>query len=91
MTAPTKSQLRALLWLKNRGGEGVFNKHNVLLDQGELAGVMRATWNTLADDGLVIYSANKSAKRVAITTNGVEVLKSYKGIEAETVDEDIDL
>lgn len=57
----TTSQRKALRWLYNHGGEGMFNTNQVLLAQGELAGVMRATWNALAatKPPCVIYSANK--------------------------------
>lgn len=86
----TAAQVKALRWLANRGGEGMFNKNNVLLARGELAAVMRTTWNRLCDAGMVIYSANKSYKRVAITEKGRKVLEGWTGEEAQTVYEGFD-
>lgn len=88
----TEAQRRALRWLHNRGGEGMFNKQQVLLAQGELAGVMRSTWNALADakPPCVIYSANKGYKRVALTEAGKVVALSWAGAEADTVEDDDD-
>jgi len=47
------SQRLALLWLRNRGGEGVFNKDDVLIARGELAPVARPTWRKLQSAGLI--------------------------------------
>lgn len=50
MTDPQKS---ALLWFRNRGGDGMFMKDGVLLAAGQRAPTMRATWNILQDAGMV--------------------------------------
>lgn len=52
LTAP---QRRALQWLKDRGGDGIFNRHGVLLAQGEYAPHERVTWNQLGELGLVEF------------------------------------
>lgn len=62
----TDAQKAAIRWLFNRGGTGMFNKDGVLLAAGELAGVMRSTWNALRDAGLVVIEK----KRVTITEAG---------------------
>lgn len=53
----TSSQKRALQWLTERGGTGVFDRNGVLLAAGETAGdgkgFMRSTWNALRDLGLL--------------------------------------
>ena len=45
----------ALRWLKQRGGDGCFDKNGVLLARGELAPYMRSTWNALAEMKLVEF------------------------------------
>lgn len=45
--SPTKSQLAALKWLRNRNGDGVFDRNNVLIAAGEPAPVMLSTWKHL--------------------------------------------
>ena len=49
----TKAQRDALQWLAEHNGDGVFDRYGVLLAAGELAPVMRSTWNALAALGLV--------------------------------------
>lgn len=51
--SPTTSQLGALKWLRERGGDGVFDRNQVLVARGERAGVMRSTWSKLEAHGLV--------------------------------------
>lgn len=51
----TKSQEGALRWLKQRGGDGCFDKNGVLLARGELGPYMRSTWNMLRDLKLVEF------------------------------------
>lgn len=46
-----KVQRKALDWLRERGGDGLFNRHGVLMARGELAPHMRATWNKLIAAG----------------------------------------
>lgn len=64
----TRAQRAALLWLKNRNGDGVFDRTGVLIAAGERAGVMRMTWNTLGDRGCVEFYANR--KRLRVTSQG---------------------
>jgi len=49
----TKSQAEALKWLRERGGDGIFDRCGVLIASGESAPHTRATWNALAKLGLV--------------------------------------
>ena len=51
----TKAQKAALAWLHERGGDGIFDQHGVLLASGESAPVTRMTWNALRDLGLVEF------------------------------------
>ena len=44
----TAAQKDALDWLRRHNGDGLFDKNGVLLAAGELAPVMRSTWNALA-------------------------------------------
>lgn len=83
----TASQKAAARWLHNRGGEGMFNRHQVLLARGELAGVMRATWNALAkaDPPCIVFSPCR--KRVSLTEAGrVVAMTCLK--EAATVEDE---
>ena len=65
----TDAQKAALKWLKNRGGDGVFDKTRCLIARGERAGVMRVSWARLEQAGLVErYASNK---RMRITRAGV--------------------
>lgn len=58
----------ALLWLRNRNGDGVFQRNQVLLAAGEDAPVMRSTWNRLADAGMVERYAER---RLRVTAAGL--------------------
>lgn len=69
MSKLTKPQRAALLWLRNRGWEGVFQKNQVLLAAGELAPVMRSTWNKLIELGYVENVPNQK-RRIRVTTIG---------------------
>ena len=51
----TDSQKKALKWLSDHNGDGVFDKHGVLLAGGESAPFMRSTWNHLRSSGLVTF------------------------------------
>lgn len=66
----TVAQRSALLWLRNRGGEGVFNNHGVLLAQGELAPVMRSTWNAL--HGHKLIKPGRMRRRITVTQAGLD-------------------
>ena len=47
------AMVAALRWLREHNGDGMFDRHGDLLAGGELAPVMRCTWNRLRDVGLV--------------------------------------
>lgn len=83
----TASQKAAARWLHNRGGEGVFNRHQVLLARGELAGVMRATWSALAkgDPPCIVFSPCR--KRVSLTEAGRAVAMTSPK-ESDTVEDE---
>lgn len=51
----TKAQAAALKWLFERGGDGIFDRHGVLLAAGESAPHTRSTWNALAAIGAVEF------------------------------------
>jgi hypothetical protein len=61
----------ALLWLRNRNGDGVFDEAHVLVAGGERAPVMRATWSKLQRAGCVEFYMK--AKRVRVTQRGMEL------------------
>jgi hypothetical protein len=65
----TNAQRDALLWLAEHNGDGVFNRNGVLLAAGELAPVMRSTWNALRALGLVQFynPAGEGRGRVRLT------------------------
>lgn len=66
--ALTSAQLSALKWLRNRNGDGVFDRHQVLTAAGERAPVMRATWTKLEHAGLVERYHNN--RRLRVTESG---------------------
>lgn len=68
MAAVTKSQKSALLWLKNRNGDGVFDRNGVLNASGERAPYMRGTWNKLRDAGLAEFYLDN--RRLRLTEAG---------------------
>lgn len=88
MAELTKPQQRALRWLYNRSGKGVFTKGQVLMASGDLAGVTRITWNALRDAGYV--EIGKTGKgRVEITEAGEQYTRVRAGVkEADCVAED---
>lgn len=57
----TEAQRAALKWLRERNGDGVFDRNGILLAAGESAPFMRSTWNALRDHGLVEFY-NPAAK-----------------------------
>jgi hypothetical protein len=65
----TKAQGEALRWLADRNGDGCFDNNGVLLAGGELAPVMRSTWNALRDVGLIEFynPAGKGRGRARLT------------------------
>jgi len=66
----TPAQTNALKWLKDHGGDGVFDKNGILLAAGEPCPFMRSTWNALRDAGLVeMYKpAGKGRGRCRVVT-----------------------
>ena len=63
----TPAQTKALRWLVQHNGTGVFESNNsVLVAGGCRADVMRATWNALRDLGHVEIAT----KRVTVTDQG---------------------
>ena len=51
----TDAQNQALKWLRDRNGDGLFDRNGVLVAAGETAPFMRSTWNALRDLGLVEF------------------------------------
>lgn len=49
----TDSQKKAVEWLRDRGGDGVFDRNGILIACGESAPFTRSTWNALAKLGVV--------------------------------------
>lgn len=74
MTA-TPSQLAALKWLRNRNGDGVFDRTQVLVAAGDRAPVMRATWNKLEALALVEFYASRRRIRVTDAGRAVDLSK----------------
>lgn len=60
MTRDLPPVARALAWLKERGGDGMFDSNGVVLAQGELAPFTRTTWNALASLGHVEFYGGKA-------------------------------
>jgi hypothetical protein len=80
----SESMLRALLWLRNRSGDGLFDRNGILVAGGERAGVMRATWNKLRDLGLVEFYLDR--RRLRVTPYGRQInLNKY--LEADSAAE----
>lgn len=71
MSAATDAQKSALKWLKNRSGDGVFDKNQFLTACGERAPVMRSTWTCLERLGFIERYMNN--RRVKITEAGSQV------------------
>ena len=55
----TPAQAAALKWLRDRGGDGCFDRNGVAFAQGETAPVNRSTWNALSAAGLVQFYGGK--------------------------------
>ncbi|MER8556111.1 hypothetical protein NKH37_28825 [Mesorhizobium sp. M1217] len=62
------AMLAALKWLRNRNGDGVFDRNQVLVAGGDRAPVMRATWNKLEARGLIEFYLDR--RRVRVTQAG---------------------
>jgi hypothetical protein len=61
----------ALLWLRRRNGDGMFDRDGVLVASGERAPVMRATWNRLQKAGMVEEYQDRRRLRVTATGRAV--------------------
>lgn len=59
----TDAQYRAIKWLSDRGGDGMFDKNGILLAAGETAPHTRSTWNELAKMDLVEFYKPKARGR----------------------------
>lgn len=84
MRKATASMLSALLWLKNRNGDGVFDRNQVLTAAGERAPIMRSTWSKLENDGLVERYLNN--RRLRITDAGK--LVDLRGVRESEASDD---
>lgn len=67
----TTACLSALKWLRNRNGDGVFDRNQVLIAAGERAPVMRSTWNKLEAECLVEKYLNN--RRLRVTEKGAAI------------------
>lgn len=72
----TEAQRSALLWLRNRNGDGVFDRNGVLVAGGERAPYMRSTWNRLEALGLI--ERYLAGKRLRVTDKGSAI--DVKGV-----------
>lgn len=66
----TPSQLAALKWLVNRNADGVFAGHGTFVAAGEVAPVMRRTWNQLSFFG---FTEMYNKRRLRVTPSGMAV------------------
>jgi len=61
----------ALKWLSDHNGDGLFDRHGVLVASGESAPHMRATWNRLKALGFVEEYGGKTGRgRLKLTEGG---------------------
>lgn len=67
----TEAGKSALLWLRNRNGDGVFDKNQVLTAAGERAPYMRSTWSKL--EGLGFAERYLNGRRIRVTTQGYAI------------------
>lgn len=84
MRKATPAMLSALLWLKNRNGDGVFDRNQVLTAAGERAPIMRSTWSKLENAGLVERYLNN--RRLRITDAGK--LVDLRGVRESEASDD---
>lgn len=67
----SKPQSKALDWLRERSGDGVFDRNGVLIACGESAPFMRSTWNALRDAGLIeFYGSGRGRARLTKAAGG---------------------
>lgn len=70
-TTITKAMKSAVLWLRNRNADGVFDRTQVLTAAGEKAPIMRSTWSKLEKLGLVERYMN--GRRLKVTDAGLSL------------------
>lgn len=72
MSEPTLAQKKALRWLYDHNGDGLFDKNGVFCAAGESAPHERKTWNALRDAECVEFynPAGKGRGRMRITPKG---------------------
>lgn len=83
MSSATKAQLSALLWFRNRGGDGVFDKNQVLTARGERGPVMRSTWSRLESIGFVERYMNNRRLRITDAGQRVNLTNVYESEASE--------
>jgi hypothetical protein len=66
----TEAQRAALRWLRQHNGDGMFDVNGVLLAGGELAPVMRSTWNKLVYLGLAEFYGPEGKPRARLRLIG---------------------
>jgi hypothetical protein len=71
----TKAEREAICWLRERSGDGMFDRHGVVLACGELAPHVRSTWNALSDLGFIEFynPAGNGRGRLRLTARADEV------------------
>lgn len=71
-TVITAAQGFALKWLRQHNGDGLFDFNGIAVAGGELAPIMRATWNALKAAGLVDFynPTGKGRGRLRVTAAG---------------------
>lgn len=69
----TTSQGKALKWLFDRGADGIFDIHGIVIAHGEIAPITRSTWNALRDLGYIEFynPTGKGRGRLRITNEGM--------------------
>lgn len=79
----TDAQKSALLWLRNRNADGVFQRNGTLLAAGDIGPVMRSTWKHLISLG---HLETYDGKRVRVTESGLR--QDLSGVEESFSSED---
>ena len=81
MATLTKAQKAALVWLHDRNGDGLFDVHGVAVAAGEIAPVMRSTWNGLKAHGAVEFynPTGKGRGRLRLTDAGRDMAEKIGG------------
>lgn len=87
---PTKAQMSALLWLRNRNGDGVFDRNQVLLAGGERAPYMRGTWTKLAEHEFVEFYHDRRRLRLTELGEHANLDGVSENAAADDYDEEIE-